>query len=112
MVTLLGTYAQGFTVIVEPYPEAEGIYDPMLLLSCLDASLAMRPLLKRYQSVVLTSGTLSPLEMYPRILGMSNVVVTESFSISMDRRCICPIIVTHGPDQVPVTSRFQLREDP
>jgi DNA excision repair protein ERCC-2 len=36
-VTMLGTYAQGFTVIVDPYPEAEGIYDPMLLLSCLDA---------------------------------------------------------------------------
>eukprot|EP00927_Polykrikos_kofoidii_P051222 TRINITY_DN45008_c0_g1_i1.p1 TRINITY_DN45008_c0_g1~~TRINITY_DN45008_c0_g1_i1.p1 ORF type:complete len:854 (-),score=118.09 TRINITY_DN45008_c0_g1_i1:124-2685(-) len=112
MVTLLGTYAQGFTVIVEPYPEAEGIYDPMLLLSCLDASLAMRPLLKRYQSVILTSGTLSPLEMYPKILGMNNVVVSESFSITMERKCLCPLIVTHGPDQVPVSSRFSLRDDP
>lgn len=110
--TLLGMYAQGFTVIVDPYPEAEGIYDPLLILRCLDASLAMRPVLKRYQSVILTSGTMSPLEMYPRILGMSNVAATESFSISMDRRCICPLIVTHGADQVPVTSRFMLREDP
>jgi DNA excision repair protein ERCC-2 len=84
----------------------------MLLLYCMDASLAMRPLLKRYQSIVLTSGTISPLEMYPKILGMTNVVVTESFSIQMERRCLCPLIVTHGPDQVPVTSRFQLREDP
>lgn len=111
-VTLLGTYAQGFTVIADPYPEAEGLYDPELILRCLDSSLAMRPLLKRYQSVVLTSGTMSPLEMYPKILGMTNVVVTESFSITMDRRCLCPLIVTHGPDQVPVTSRFGLREDP
>jgi len=111
-VTLLGTYAQGFTVIVDPYPEAAGIYDPMLLLSCLDASLAIAPVLKRYQTVVLTSGTISPLEMYPKILGMSNVVTTESFSITMARRCLCPMIVTHGPDQVPVTSRFSLREDP
>ncbi|CAK0793616.1 unnamed protein product [Prorocentrum cordatum] len=111
-VTMLGTYAQGFTVIVDPYPEAEGIYDPMLLLSCLDASLAMRPLLKRYQSIVLTSGTISPLEMYPKILGMTNVVATESFSIQMERKSLCPLIVTHGPDQVPVTSRFSLREDP
>lgn len=111
-VTLLGTYSQGFTVIVDPYPEAEGIYDPMLLLSCLDASLAIRPVLKRYQSVVLTSGTISPLDMYPKILGMSNVVATESFSITMDRRCLCPLIVTHGPDQVPVTSSFKFRDDP
>merc|ERR1712190_204106 len=104
--------AQGFTVIVDPYPEAAGIYDPLLLLSCLDASIAIRPVLKRYQSVVLTSGTISPLEMYHRILGMSNVVVTESFSITMERNCLCPLIVTHGPDHVPVTSRFSLREDP
>lgn len=110
-VTLLGTYAQGFTVITDPYPEAEGIYDPTLLLSCMDASLAIRPVLKRYQSVVLTSGTISPLEMYPKILGMQNVV-TESFSITMERKCLCPLIVTHGPDQVPITSRFSLREDP
>eukprot|EP00928_Gymnodinium_smaydae_P016850 TRINITY_DN1637_c0_g1_i1.p1 TRINITY_DN1637_c0_g1~~TRINITY_DN1637_c0_g1_i1.p1 ORF type:complete len:843 (-),score=173.83 TRINITY_DN1637_c0_g1_i1:47-2575(-) len=111
-ITLLGTYAQGFTVIADPYPEAEGLYDPLLELCCLDASLAIRPVLKRYQSVVLTSGTISPLDMYPKILGMSNVVVTESFPITMDRKCICPMIVTHGPDQVPVTSRFSQRDDP
>lgn len=111
-VTLLGTYAQGFTIIADPYPEAEGIYDPQLLLSCLDASLAIRPVLKRYQSVVLTSGTISPLDMYPRILGMTNVVVSESFSITMERKCLCPLIITHGPDQVPLTSRFSMREDP
>merc|ERR1712190_323993 len=104
--------AQGFTVIVDPYPEAAGIYDPLLLLSCLDASIAIRPVLKRYQSVVLTSGTISPLDMYPKILGMTNVVVTESFSITMERKCLCPLIVTHGPDQVPITSSFKFREDP
>ncbi|CAJ1388569.1 unnamed protein product [Effrenium voratum] len=111
-VTLLGTYSQGFTIIVDPYPEAQGIYDPTVILRCLDASIAMKPVVKRYQSVVLTSGTISPLEMYPKILGMSNVVVTESFSITMERKCLCPLIVTHGPDQVPISSRFSLREDP
>lgn len=30
----------------------------------------------------------------------------------MERKCLCPLIVTHGPDQVPITSRFSLREDP
>mmetsp|Transcript_29077 Transcript_29077/g.67424 ORF Transcript_29077/g.67424 Transcript_29077/m.67424 type:complete len:828 (-) Transcript_29077:62-2545(-) len=111
-VTLLGTYSQGFSIIVDPYPEAQGIYDPTLILRCLDASIAMRPVVKRYQSVVLTSGTISPLEMYPKILGMSNVVATESFSITMERKCLCPLIVTHGVDQVPISSRFSMREDP
>ena len=108
-VTLLGTYSQGFTIIVDPYPEAQGIYDPTLILRCLDASIAIRPVLKRYQSVVLTSGTISPLEMYPKILGMSNVVATESFSITMERKCLCPLIVTHGPDQVPGLGLFSAR---
>ena len=30
---------------------------------------------------------------------MSNVVATESFSITMERKCLCPLIVTHGVDQ-------------
>ena len=41
-----------------------------------------------------------------RILGMSNVVATESFSITMERKCLCPLIVTHGPDQVPGLGLF------
>lgn len=110
--TVLGTYAQGFVVIADPYPEAEGLYDPMLHLYCMDSSLAMGPVLKRYQSVILTSGTISPLEMYPRLMGISNVVATESFAITMDRKCILPMIVTRGPDQVPITSRYSLRDDP
>ena len=67
---------------------------------------------------------------------MSNVVATESFSITMERKCLCPLIVTHGvdqagcthgtprwvawtslalgvpsPAQVPISSRFSMRED-
>lgn len=111
-VTLLSTYAKGFIVINDPYPEAEGIYDPVTELACLDSSLAMKPALKRFQSIILTSGTISPLDMYPRLLGMDNVVVTKSFSIQLDRKSICPLIVTRGSDQVPISSRFQLRNDP
>ena len=35
-------------------------------LSCLDASLAMRPIFAKFQTVVITSGTLSPIDLYPR----------------------------------------------
>ena len=42
--------------------------DPVIQLSCLDASLAMRPVFAKYQTVVITSGTLSPIDLYPRIL--------------------------------------------
>jgi UDP-N-acetylmuramyl tripeptide synthase len=41
--------------------------DPVLQLCCLDASLAMRPVFAKYSSVFITSGTLSPLELYPKV---------------------------------------------
>eukprot|EP01071_Lankesteria_metandrocarpae_P012565 Lankesteria_metandrocarpae@DN6040_c0_g1_i1.p1 len=108
--TLVGTYWEGFIIIVDPFPEAAGIYDPLLQLSCLDASLAMRPVLKRFQSVVLTSGTISPLFLYPKLLNFEPVI-TQSFPMSLDRNCICPLIVAKGADQVLLSSKFDLRND-
>ena len=50
------------------------LYDPTLELTCTDASLAVKPVFERFQSVVITSGTLSPLELYPRLLDFRPVV--------------------------------------
>ena len=63
----MGTYQRGFALILEPYDERyPNIPDPVLQLCCLDASLAVRPVFERFQSVFITSGTLSPIELYPR----------------------------------------------
>ncbi len=41
--TLVGTYAKGFAIITEPYDSRlPNIPDPVIQLSCLDASLAMQ----------------------------------------------------------------------
>lgn len=42
--------------------------DPLLNLACLDSSLAMEKIFKEFKSVILTSGTMSPIEMYPKLL--------------------------------------------
>lgn len=42
--TLISTYYKGFTIIIEPYPEDNLIYDPLLQFYCLDASIAMKPI--------------------------------------------------------------------
>ena len=34
-VTLLGTYSQGFTIIVDPYPEAQGSSAENMIASCM-----------------------------------------------------------------------------
>merc|ERR1711892_1171578 len=58
--TLVATYTKGFTIIIEPSDEkvagVVGVFNPILNLSCLDASIAMRPVLERFQTVVITSG--------------------------------------------------------
>lgn len=64
-------------------------------LSCHDASLAIKPVFDRFQSVVITSGTLSPIDLYPRLLNF-NPVVSRSFTMSLTRDCICPMVLTRG----------------
>jgi len=50
----------------------------------------------RFQSVVITSGTLSPLDMYKKILAVQPVVVA-SFQMSFARDVIRPLVVRHAP---------------
>ncbi|CAO2829815.1 unnamed protein product [Amaranthus hypochondriacus] len=110
--TLVGTYARGFSIIIEPFDERmPHIPDPILQLSCHDASLAIRPVFERFQSVVITSGTLSPIDLYPRLLNF-NPVVSRSFTMSLTRECICPMVLTRGSDQLPVSTKYDMRSDP
>lgn len=54
--TLVGTYTQGFAIIIEPFDERmPHISDPVMQLSCLDSSLAIKPVFERFQSVSDTS---------------------------------------------------------
>lgn len=101
--TLLGTHTSGFIVI----NDAE---ERLFHLACLDASLAMRPVLNKFKSVVITSGTLSPLWFYPRLLNF-RAAVAESFPMSLDRACLCPVVVTRGSDQSHLSSQYSTRND-
>ncbi|KAL3603639.1 hypothetical protein D5086_004498 [Populus alba] len=110
--TLVGTYSHGFSIIIEPFDERmPHIPDPVLQLSCHDASLAIKPVFDRFQSVVITSGTLSPIDLYPRLLNF-HPVVSRSFKMSLTRDCICPMVLTRGSDQLPVSTKFDMRSDP
>eukprot|EP00035_Acanthoeca_spectabilis_P010032 m.177130 g.177130 ORF g.177130 m.177130 type:complete len:824 (-) comp14906_c0_seq12:885-3356(-) len=109
--TLVGTYQQGFSLIIEPFDDrAPSIPDPVLHFSCMDASVAIRPVFERFQSVIITSGTLSPLEMYPKILNFRPVSM-RSFDMSLPRTSLCPIIVTRDGEQTALSSRFEARDD-
>eukprot|EP00924_Labyrinthula_sp_SR-Ha-C_P007404 snap_masked-scaffold_24-processed-gene-2.34-mRNA-1 protein AED:0.02 eAED:0.02 QI:0/-1/0/1/-1/1/1/0/767 len=119
-------YRDGFMLIIEPFDErTPNFFDPVLQLACLDASLAIAPILERFRSVVITSGTLSPIDLYPTILDF-NAQVKKSLSMSLlsveqigrngkkekkEFVPICPLIVTKGGDQTQLTSQYSARGD-
>ncbi|CAI5760119.1 unnamed protein product [Candida verbasci] len=110
--TLLSTYESGFQLILEPF-ETEGstVPNPILHFTCLDASIAIKPVFERFSSVIITSGTISPLDMYPKMLNFETVI-QESYAMTLARRSFLPMIVTKGSDQVQISSRFEIRNDP
>lgn len=59
--------------------------------SCLDSSIAIKPIFDRFQTVVITSGTLSPLDMYPKILNFHPVIMS-SFTMTLARPCLLPMV--------------------
>ncbi|XP_049849884.1 general transcription and DNA repair factor IIH helicase subunit XPD-like [Schistocerca gregaria] len=113
LVSIAAAYLnEGFIVLMEPWDDrTPTISNPTLQLACLDASICMKVILQRFQRVILTSGTLSPITMLPRIIGM-NPIVTVSLSMTLSRPSICPLIVSRGEDQTPLSSKFSLRMQP
>ncbi|CUM63243.1 uncharacterized protein PRCAT00000814001 [Priceomyces carsonii] len=110
--TLVSTYESGFQLILEPF-ETEGasVPNPILHFTCLDASIAIKPVFDRFSSVIITSGTISPLDMYPKMLNFQTVI-QESYTMTLAKRSFLPMIVTKGSDQVSISSRFEIRNDP
>ncbi|KAK1836042.1 hypothetical protein QBC39DRAFT_338633 [Podospora conica] len=110
--TLVATYEKGFLLILEPYEsDTAEVPNPVLHFTCLDAAIAIKPVFDRFSSVVITSGTMSPLEMYPKMLGFTTVV-QESYAMTLARRSFLPMIVTRGSDQAAISTSFQIRNEP
>lgn len=110
--TLVATYDKGFLLILEPFEtENATVPNPIFHFTCLDASLAIAPVFERFSSVIITSGTLSPLDMYPKMLRF-DTVVQESYTMTLTRQCFLPLVITRGSDQVAISSRFEVRNDP
>ena len=110
--SLLATYSEGvakFAVIMDPNNSAiPGATDPVIQLSCLDASLAIAPVFKRFGSVIITSGTLSPMNLYPKLLQFEPCV-SECLNMSTFRQCIKPLVITRGSDQLTMSTRYEDR---
>lgn len=136
LATLVSTYTKGFVIIIEPFSDkAPTVANPILYFCCLDASIAIKPIFERFQSVVITSGTLSPIDMYPKVLDFHPVIMS-SLTMTLARPCLLPMvnilptiilrhcthtilvitriilqIVSKGNDQVTMTTKWEARED-
>lgn len=94
--TLVSTYVKGFAIIIEPFDEkTPTVINPILYFSCMDSSIAMSPIFDRFQSVVITSGTLSPMDMYPKILNFEPAIMS-SFSMTLARKSLLPMVSGGG----------------
>ncbi|AGO13974.1 AaceriAGR114Cp [[Ashbya] aceris (nom. inval.)] len=110
--TLISTYESGFLLIIEPYEiENAAVPNPIMRFTCLDASIAIKPVFEKFSSVIITSGTISPLDMYPRMLNFETVL-QKSYSMTLAQKSFLPMIITKGSDQVAISSRFEIRNDP
>lgn len=110
--TLVSTYEKGFLLILEPFETDNAtVPNPIFHFTCLDPSLAIKPVFERFSSVVITSGTLSPLDMYPKMLQFTPVV-QETYPMTLTRNAFLPLVITRGSDQVAISSRFEVRNDP
>ena len=103
--SMVATYSDGFMVVIEPRGTlTPGVPEPTLQLACLDASIGMKPVFEKFDSVVITSGTLSPIDLYPKLLSF-HPVVRVSLQMSIFRPCVRPLVVTKGADQPPASTR-------
>ncbi|KAL5511873.1 RAD3 [Sanghuangporus vaninii] len=110
--TLVATYEKGFLLILEPFETDNAtVPNPIFHFTCLDPSLAIAPVFERFSSVVITSGTISPLDMYPKMLQFTPVV-QETYTMTLTHNSFLPLVITRGSDQVAISSRFEVRNDP
>lgn len=110
--TLIATYETGFLLILEPFEsDTATVPNPILHFTCLDAAIAIKPVFDRFSSVIITSGTMSPLDMYPKMLNFGTVI-QKSYTMTLARKSFLPMVVTRGSDQGMVSSGFQIRNDP
>jgi DNA excision repair protein ERCC-2 len=106
--TLLSANQDGFTIILEPYQDSSSVPDPLLQFCCLDASIALKPVIEKFKAVIMTSGTMSPLNIYPKMLGFEATLL-KSVNARLPRNSISPMIICKGADQVPLSSEFSER---
>lgn len=79
-----------FTYVSHGRP-CTGLLNLALSCSCLDPSLAIKPIFERFSSVVITSGTISPLDMYPKMLQFTPVV-QETYPMTLTRDAFLPLV--------------------
>ncbi|KAF8503563.1 DNA repair helicase [Russula emetica] len=110
--TLVSTYEKGFLLILEPFETDNAtVPNPVFHFVCMDPAIAIKPVFERFTSVVITSGTISPLDMYPKMLQFTPVV-QETYAMTLTRNAFLPLVITRGSDQVAISSRFEVRNDP
>lgn len=94
--TILSTYFNGMTVLIEPSPPESSLLNPVIQLFCHDTSICLLPICSKFKNVIFTGNQLQPIDQLPKMLGIDAKV--RSFSFTIPRNNFGPFLMTKGAD--------------
>ncbi|KAI0682274.1 hypothetical protein C8T65DRAFT_688870, partial [Cerioporus squamosus] len=89
--TLVATYEKGLSLVLPPR-----LTGNQRVTGCLDPAIAIKPVFERFSTVML----------------QFTPTVQETYSMTLTRNSFLPLVITRGSDQVAISSRFEVRNDP
>ncbi|TDH65389.1 hypothetical protein CCR75_003006 [Bremia lactucae] len=87
-------------------------WDLKLCIWCLNAAVAFSDLASQARSVVLTSGTLSPMDSFAGELGVDFAIHLEANHVVNMRKQVLIGTIMHGPGNVDLQSTYDNQQDP
>ena len=99
---LITNYSVRFAIYKDPYPDFKKYKQIRMLiqLSCLDPSVAFKPIEEYSRNIIITSGNLTPSDMYSKLLEVTFKTI-KSFTLDPQLKiAFCPLVVSKANDNV------------
>ncbi|KAL3657099.1 hypothetical protein V7S43_018012 [Phytophthora oleae] len=95
-----------------PTKKNAGEWDLKMCIWCLNAAVAFSDIASQARSVILTSGTLSPMESFAGELGVGFPIRLEANHVVNMRKQVFIGAIMHGPGNVDLQSTYNNQQDP
>lgn len=106
--TMVVSHSVRFALYKDPYPDFKKFKQVRVLLqlACLDPAVAFKPLEAVARNIVVTSGNLTPSEMYSKLLEVPFKTIKHFTLDSQFKSVFCPLVVSKANDNVVYTAKY------